>query len=618
MRKFATRCTDSAHAWFTRIRYHFDNGVAQGPAIFVTTLGILGFVAALVITLLGWMVGAFGESSAGSVFTSGLWDRLDAILFNNAVPDGNWAVRAVWALQWIPTITISATIIAFVTTTMTRRLESLKNGTSPVIESGHVLILGWSNRIFPVLQQLSLASGSRRRLVVIVAERPASGMLNEIEARCPDLGRLKVVSRTGDPTNPVALSRANILRAASVIVLEPDQGDSASIATVLAVKSLDPSLKIPVVVEVSDPHHATALRHATGEKVRTVTAWTIIARVTAQACRQHGLATALADFLDFEGNEIHVTPARSLMGRTYRDALTAFESARVIGIERGDSPLLNPLLSTEIVEGDALIVVANDVVTEAPHHARAVTKKAPRISTPWNDSPENLLVIGWSTMGEAVLNELAPFVRVGSTVTVLADAAYVEQRPAGSYGSMTVEFIDTKGSTHGLEAALAQRKFDQVLVLAYRHGIDAASADAKTMLILLLINTVLKGSNVRLVAEILDSRRADLALLTEPDDLVVSDRLAAQMMAQLTEDSRLASIFNDLFDATGVSLNVYPIDLYLENNDSVSIFELIEMAAERGESLVGIRKSTGHIQMNPRGSAIYTAVPGDGLIVVCE
>jgi Trk K+ transport system NAD-binding subunit len=553
-----------------------------------------------------------------SVFSTGLWERLDSILFNGAVPDGSFAVRLVWALQWIPTITISATIIAFVTTTMTRRLERLKNGTSPVMESGHVLILGWSNRIFPILQQLAMATGGRRRLVVVVADQSATHMLTEIEARCDDLGKLRVVTRTGDPTNPVALERANLLRASSVIVLEPDQGDSASIATVLAVKSLDPTLKIPVVVEVSDPHHATALRHATGEKVRTVTAWTIIARVTAQACRQHGLATALADFLDFEGNEIHVTPARSLVGGTYRDALVAFDSARVIGIERGETPLLNPALTTPILDGDALIVVSDDVVTESPHRSRSIPTHTPRNRAPWNSSPENLLVIGWSSMGEAVLGELAPFVKSGSTVTVLADAQYVDRRPADTYGGLAVEFVDTKGSTHGLEAALAQRQFDQVLVLAYRHGIDAASADAKTMLILLLINTVLKGLNIRLVAEILDSRRADLALLTEPDDLVVSDRLAAQMMAQLTEDSRLSSIFNDLFDATGVSLNVHPIDLYLETNESRSIFELTLIAAERGESLVGIRRTDGNIHMNPRGSYLYTAAPGDGLIVVSE
>ena len=469
-----------------------------------------------------------------------------------------------------------------------------------------------------VLGHLPDRLGGRRRLVVVVADRPAASMLTEIEARCDDLGKLKVVTRTGDPTNPVALERANLLRASSVIVLEPDQGDSASIATVLAVKSLDSSLKIPVVVEVSDPHHATALRHATGEKVRTVTAWTIIARVTAQACRQHGLATALADFLDFEGNEIHVTPAKSLVGGTYREALVAFESARVIGIERGETPLLNPPLATPILDGDALIVVANDVVTEAAHRTRPVRQHAPRTTAPWNDSPENLLVIGWSSMGEAVLNELAPFVRSGSTVTVLADALYVDRRPADSYGEMTVEFVDTKGSTHGLEAALAQRQFDQVLVLAYRHEIDAASADAKTMLILLLINTVLRGMNVRLVAEILDSRRADLALLTEPDDLVVSDRLAAQMMAQLTEDSRLSSIFNDLFDAAGVSLNVHPVDLYLEHDETRSIFEITLTAAERGESFVGIRYADGQIEMNPRGSAEYTAARGDGFIVVSE
>ncbi len=175
MRQLISNVQRRCRTTIVQLRYHFDNGVAQGPVVFIVTLGILGVVAALVITLLGWLVGAFGDDSIGAVLTTGLWDRLDSILFNSAVPDGSLAVRLVWALQWIPTITISATIIAFVTTTMTRRLERLKNGTSPVIESGHILVLGWSNRIFPIVQQLALASGGRRRLVVHPRRTAAGG-----------------------------------------------------------------------------------------------------------------------------------------------------------------------------------------------------------------------------------------------------------------------------------------------------------------------------------------------------------------------------------------------------------------------------------------------------------
>ena len=600
-------------------RYRFDNGVASGPYWFVITLGVIGLFASLVITLLGWIVGAFDGMSVTSVLTSGLWQRIDSIIFGNAVPTGSFAVRIVWALQWIPTITISATIIAFVTTTMNRRLEALRRGASPVIESGHTLVLGWSNRIFPVIDQLLIASEGRRRTIVIVAERKTTDMMVEIQERCGELGKLRVVCRTGDPTNPKSLQRANLHAASGIIVLEPDSGDTAGIATVLAVKSLDPELKIPVVVEVSNPHHATALRHATGERVRTVSAWNIIARVTAQASRQPGIAQSLTDFLDFEGNEIHVVAAPHLSGRSYGEALVAFEDAKVIGIERVDVPLLNPSSDTRIEEGDQLIVVSETSSITPAKFNRMPTAQEPVVKGPWQGVPEHLLIVGWSSMGEAVLTELAPFVEPNSTVSVLADASLVKQRPLPNYGNIVVDFVDTRGSTHGLESALRERVFDQVLVMAYRHEIDTGSADAKTMLTLLLINTVLKahGRSVRLIAEILDSRRADLALITEPDDLVVSDRLAAQMISQLIEDARLLPIFNDLFDADGASLNLHPIELYVPLDTPLTIRELVAVASRRGESLVGLRYPDGRIEMNPQASTSVTPIAGAGVITVC-
>ena len=611
--KFTHRLRDLG----TKLRYHFDNGVTRGPFWFVVTLGVMGLITSVVITLLGWIVGAFGDSSTSSVLTTGLWQRIDSILLGNEVPPGTPAVRLVWALQWIPTITISAAIIAFVTTTMNRRLEALSRGASPVIETGHTLVLGWSTRIFPILDQLVIASEGRRRTIVIIADRKTTLMMTEIEARCDDLGKLRVVCRTGDPTNPKAHVRANLKAASGVIVLEPDSGDTAAIATVLAVKSLDPELQIPVVVEVSNPHHATALRHATGEKVRTVSSWNIIARVTAQASRQPGIAQVFTDFLDFAGNEIHIISIPALWGHSYGEALVAFEDAKLIGLERGDIPMVNPASNTVIEPGDFAIVISETSTVGAVKFGYQSTRE-PLRTDEWLEAPEHLLIIGWSEMSEAVLTELAPFVEPDSTVSVLADAALIKQHPLPNYGNIMVDFVDTKGSTRALESALRERAFDQVLVMAYRHQIDTASADAKTMLILLLINTVLKGKGrgVRLIAEILDSRRADLALITEPDDLVVSDRLAAQMISQLIEDARLLPIFNDLFDAKGSTLNLHPIELYVPHGDTLTVRELTAIAARRRESLVGIRHGDGTIVLNPPASSSIAADPRLSVIVV--
>ena len=49
----------------------------------------------------------------------------------------------------------------------------------------------------------------------------------------------------------------------------------------------------------------------------------IIARVTAQASRQPGLAAVVLDLLDFDGDEIYFQEVPQLVGRTFADAVLA-------------------------------------------------------------------------------------------------------------------------------------------------------------------------------------------------------------------------------------------------------------------------------------------------------
>ncbi len=86
---------------------------------------------------------------------------------------------------------------------------------------------------------------------------------------------------------------------------------------VLAVMGSDPELeRVSIVAELSDAETARALREAGGGRVLTVRAADVIARITAQACRQAGLSLVCRDLLDFEGDEIYLQPApeRLLVG----------------------------------------------------------------------------------------------------------------------------------------------------------------------------------------------------------------------------------------------------------------------------------------------------------------
>ena len=61
----------------------------------------------------------------------------------------------------------------------------------------------------------------------------------------------------------------------------------------------------------------------------------LIARITVQTCRQSGLSVVYTELLDFGGDEIYFSDEPTLVGRTFGDALLAYEDSALIGMRAG-------------------------------------------------------------------------------------------------------------------------------------------------------------------------------------------------------------------------------------------------------------------------------------------
>jgi hypothetical protein len=234
-------------------------------------------------------------------------------------------------------------------------------------------------------------------------------------------------------------------------------------------------------------------------------------------------------------------------------------------------------------------------------------------------------------MGRAVVSELAEFLPKGSTVHIVAEARHVapEELKGLSFGkNIKVTHASVSGDIDDLIKAASAKKYNEVVILGYREAISEAEADSQTMLTMLQMNQIFeaKGNGVeptRLVAEILDSRKAELARVAAVDDMVVSDNLAALLIAQVSENPALAPVFDDLFDADGASISVNGIETYAPVGKPIEFAELVAIGKAHGESVIGYRTLEGSkklassgVKLNPPKTAMYTPAKGDGLIVV--
>ena len=620
---------------WAKFRYSFDNSIAKS-GMFVTWMLIFMVIFSILLVLIKSVLYVTPFiTNPGTPVTFNFetfWGSFATLFGKGGEP--TWAERIMGFLTWMCTIALTGSVTGFIVGAITRTFDRLRKGKSAIIDNGHTLILGWSNRIYPILKELAVANQNvRKAKVVIFSDQTRDFMEDEIEARATELGKLKVITRTGDVSNPEDLKRTNISNAKSIIVLDADNaGDANVVSAVLAIKAVNPNPNIRIIAEVDDANTGEALTTATNGQVITVRSHEIVARVTAQASRRPGLAAVVLDLIDFDGDEIYFASVPALAGKTYADALLAFNEAAVIGyVDEHGVAFVNPAMNTSIPNNAKIIAIAEDddkviytgVKEEIANTPVTATSRAA-------DPAESLLIIGWSSMGRTVLNELSGFLPKGSTVHIVAQSRYVDPAELADlkFGDIQVTYASVTGDIDDLIAAAKDKHYDEVIVLGYRNAISESEADAQTMLTMLQMNQLFMadGNGVeptRLVAEILDSRKTELARVAAVDDLVVSDSLAALIIAQISENPALAPVFTDLFDAEGATLNVRDIADYAELGKSVSFGELVATGRNYGESVIGYRAansnssdgSTGVI-LNPAKTSEFVPVAGDSLVVI--
>jgi len=619
-----------------KLRYNFDNSIARGGTFVLYVLLTMMVIAVLLVGIRSFVQSIPALNQAADpenlTFFDMFWASFTKILSLGGEP--TWGDRIIAILYWVTTTALTASVIGYVVGSIQRAFARLRKGKSPVIDSGHTLILGWSNRVFPILKELSVANSNvRNAKVVIFSTHERDFMEDEIESRAEGLGKLKVITRTGDPTNPGDLKRANVSGAKSVIVLDSDEsGDATVVSTVLAVKAVNANPNLRIVAELDDRNTAEAISTATQGQVISVRSHDVIARVTAQASRQPGLATVMLDLMDFGGDEIYFSNIPALEGKSYSEAVMSFNKASVIGVQDSKGNIsLNPKPATKLGKGSKLIAIAEDDDKVTYTGVRPELVKKTELKKSPASKPEHLLVIGWSEMGRSVIAELSQFLPKGSTVHIVAQKKLVdpEQLKDLKFGpNVKVTSASVSGDIDDLIAAASAKHYNEVIILGYREAISETEADAQTMLTMLQMNQLFEAPDngvepTRLVAEILDSRKTELAQVAAADDLVVSDNLAALLIAQVSENPSLAPVFDDLFDADGAAVQVRDIELYATAGKQVSYAQLVANAAARGESAIGYRfggkhrgDSSSGVRINPDKNEMFKPNSGDALIVL--
>jgi voltage-gated potassium channel Kch len=628
-----------------KTRYYFENTMSSGPAGVIKWLAIVSLV---IVLLLGLVILIFGIKESGDAehplgFFEGAWQSLMATLDSGTMggdPADAWPFRIVRFIATLVGIFVISILIGSISSGIDEKIDELKKGKSKVLESNHTLILGWSEKVFSIITEIIEANSNQKNpSIVILADRDKVEMDDEIREKIEDFKNTKVICRSGSPLESSAIAVVNPNEARSIIVLASEEAnaDTYVIKSVLALTNGKNRKKEPyhIVAEIKDPKNMEAAELVGNNETVFVLSSNLISKITAQTCRQSGLSVVYSELLQFEGDEIYFKNEKSLVGKTYKDAMFAYDTSAVIGLFTADEEvLLNPPMDTVINSGDQVIAISEDddtVVVSGKSNWNIQEDLFNRFDKE-DVKTERTLILGWNSRGINIIEELDNYVANGSEVLILADATIdIDETLTDLKANLKNQRITyRKGNIIDRTTldSLQPENYDHIILLSYGETMDLQESDAITLICLLHLRAMSEKANkdFSIVSEMLDIRNRELGVVAKADDFIVGDNLISLMLSQLSENKDLKKVYDILFEADGSEIYLKPVSRYVKPDEDMDFYTVLESAAQLNETAIGYRISAESdnteehfgVKLNPKKSQKVNFSADDYIIVLSE
>jgi len=624
-----------------KLRYRFDNTMSRGTGALIIWLAILTFLMIIIATCIVSLFKIIPETEEGANMGIGetLWQTLMRAMDAGTVAgDTGWGFRLLMFLVTLGGIFILSTLIGILSSAIDEKLQELRKGRSFVVEKNHQLILGWNPKIFTIIDELAAANLNQTHpRIVVMAQEDKTKMEDEIREKCLNLGQTKVICRSGNPNDTLDLSIVNLNETKSIVVLSSEiapDADAQMIKTLLAIVNHPNRTKNPfhIVAEIRERKNLILGQIVAKDEVKLLLTDDLISRIMVQTCRQSGLSVVYTEITGFFGDEIYIIEEPKLIGEQFSNILFKYEDSSILGISFQDGKIqLNPPMDLILEKGMKLVGLTRDddtLIINAP----IATINEDAINSIQEDKPtiEKTLILSWNRKGPSIVREMSAYVPAGSELLIVSshDSVESDYQQMEISANLMVKVMQADPSDRKVLERLIVSDYTQIIVLRNIEKLDLQEADSQTLITLLHLRDLLNKNinNVRIVSEIMDMRNRELASVTKADDFVISDKLIAQMLSQVSETKELVHVFDDMFDADGSEIYLKPITNYIKAGMEVDFFTVLESAKRQNQIAMGYRimanqydkEASYGIVLNPLKSKKICFSPDDKIIVLAE
>ena len=461
MRKQGNKETQKERKWKKWLNYKFDGYITRG---FRAQFVLLFIVILFIVLIFGIIAGLLSSDlSLGKA----IWQSLMHILDQGTITGDETVDFGYIVIMLIVTflgMAFTGTIVGIINNAISEKLDALKKGHSQIIETGHIVIIGFDENIYTLISQMeeSNRNWTGNKKIVIVDNMPKEDMEHFVKEHDQSMrpvgedGYIRnkkkknrnIIFRSGSIVSENTYTMASIEKARAIIINDDD--DFNVIRVMLAVVSYlkkhnaYDSETMPAIVSLMhekenitaaeiaagvEPDSASKIGKSDNTKVRVLYFEDILAHIFAQVCRQPGLSWVISEIFNYENAEIYIEAVKrsgeilekDFIGKSFGEISEMMKNSIAIGIQRDTEIILNPNPRTEIFKaGDKIIHLAEDdnrieLISDIDKEKIYVNVKQKEEET----KPYNLLVFGWSVPLPEIIHEIDDYAVGGGTVRIL-------------------------------------------------------------------------------------------------------------------------------------------------------------------------------------------------------
>jgi len=640
-----------------RIKYNFQKALAKGGFALFFSLIATFLLCFLVIVLFRFVLVAILPSSEDVFhdFSLHMW-----VTFLAMTDPGNMNQDNVSHLPFKVTaimagflgVIIFSTLIAFITTILENNFERLRKGRNKFLEVNHTLILGWNEKVTDILTELIYANLSHPYASVVILSVENKEIIEDwVVKTLPNTQTTRIYITTGDCASLNELKRVNAAKAKSVIIIAncfdsdseelKELSDIHAMKTILALNACQgEDSKIPIVVEFFHTAKTELIHYFNIKRIVYVHNWSIMGKLLLQTSLTSGLVRVYDEIFSFRANEIYILPYRGKAINFYELAYY-YDEGIPLGIKDANGKItLKPDLDAVITIGQFLIILTKDDSTIKERKTKLpIESSIPFCNTPQFSTSKNILILGWHEIAYFFIKESQHRLPAGSSFTVV----YKESLPLITKAlkelqvlmpHIKIDFLQKDAFVFEEMEQLNPFEYDNIIILS-QNLLEASPEKNDTISLMLLMMLLqikkkqgIKQLNTSIIAQVLESDNQDLIVQTEIDDFITSNKLTTKILAQLSENPNLKSLYEELFNDEGSEIYVKPLKLYTQESQitNVSFLTFMEIANQRNEICLGIcqlkylhdpSKNFG-FELNPLKTKKFTLTKDDFLIVLAD